>query len=230
MKRFLPILCGAVLACNESQARQPSATESQQATAVVHHDRTADQTELIELPILTRKKLSVAMVQANKSIHIYLEGHSGVRRVDAADTYWVKDTGIARVENQAMHITEVDGHDYYVFSTKKPPLLTTLFKDAANENARHKIVVEISNTGQYLNYVEKSVGKKRVKLATTNKKPTKQAVLTVPNQTDIYGKPSPKLTRSELSQARKGKGMPTGATAIKRSNLNGSEQKAVAAR
>ena len=133
MKRFLPILCGAVLACNESQARQPSATESQQATAVVHHDRTADQTELIELPILTRKKLSVAMVQANKSIHIYLEGHSGVRRVDAADTYWVKDTGIARVENQAMHITEVDGHDYYVFSKKKPPLLTTLFKDAANE-------------------------------------------------------------------------------------------------
>lgn len=231
MKRFLPIFIGAALACTESQARQSANSSTHQTTVKVEKDKVMAQADQYEFPINTRKKLSVAMVQASSYIHIYLEGQSGVRRVDAANTFWVKNTGIAHQENQALHITEADGHDYYIFSNKKPPLLTTMFKDAKNGNARHKIVVEISNTGKYINYVEKAVGKKRIKLATTNKKPVKQAVLTVLNPTDINGKPSPKLTRSELPQIRKGKAiMPNGAQIIKRSNLSKSEQKSVAAK
>jgi hypothetical protein len=86
------------------------------------------------------------------------------------------------------------------------------FQQKVIENTENKtqlrLILDMTDKGKYITQLQKPQGR-IVKVATSDKKPTATAVITVPNKTDLYGANKSKLSSTEQASALKNNGVPS---------------------
>ena len=192
-------LFSTLFACADSEAR--------------HLPESIETADVKELPISTKPKLNVIVVEADSTYHIWLEGRSGVLRSKTNDTFWLENGGVAISLGQGQYNIEVDGHNYLTLKKRTTLPLKQKIETAPKNTSSYKLILDMTDRGVYVTQIQKPAGR-TTKLATSKKKPTASAVLTVSNKTDLYGKPNNILNASEKSSVLTNKGMPSTAKKI----------------
>ena len=164
--------------------------------------------ETTQLHVSTKASLLVAMVEADNKFHIWMEGRSGILRVNPTEVFWLENGGISKIQGTGQMHMEVDGHTY--LTTTKPSTIALANKiDTAPKNTtQSKITLEMTNKGKYITEIVPE-GAKGIKLSSSTDKPARSAIIQVANNGSQFGAEIPALNTDQLNSAKANHAIPS---------------------
>ena len=226
MKPFYSLLFSSILigCSNNSQSQE----ETQSPPSPTHQPpveevSTKADIEKVHLPISTKAKLNVAIVEADQKWHIWMEGRSGIIHSKLADTYWLEQGGVALKQGSGQYNHEVDGHTYLTTKKLSTVTMSEKMKTATENKTNIKIILEMTDKGKYITQVKPPTGRS-ARLATSTQKPVASAIFTVDNKTDASGKAKAQLA-GDLVKETKATGLPKSAKKLAQKNPKIEQQK-----
>jgi translation initiation factor 1 (eIF-1/SUI1) len=124
--------------------------------------------------------------------------------------------GIALTQGAGQYNMEIDGHSYLSIENLSTLSLAKKMESIPDNKSGVKISLDMTNKGKYITTVHPPKGR-NVRIATSDKKPSKSAVFTVQNKKDLYGTSVPAITGAAVDEI-KSKGIPSTAKKIKQVN------------
>jgi hypothetical protein len=213
MKSILLIsgLLSLTIACSTAQTddQDLSSTVSPVASPSSQPDSASFETML--LPISTQSTLAIAIVEADQKYHIWMEGRSGILRVDTNQALWLEQGGISLGKGSGQQHLEIDGHDYFTFTKPSKVAIDKKMTENPKNNTGLKVTLEMTGKGKYITQVVPQSGR-TVKVSSSIQKPVRTTILQVANKSDVYGAPTPILTAAQKSSATSNHGVPKEAT------------------
>lgn len=209
-----PILL-STLAC-ESRASTPN---NQSSDLVIEEMGTESVTTVnqdfdgAEFKISTAPNLTLAMIEADGKFHIWMEGRSGLLRVEPANTFWLEQGGVTLRQGKGQRHLEIDGHIFFTPGVLSKVAMGEKISSAPKNTSGYAISLEMTSKGKYITSLT-SKNKRPVRIASTVQKPTRSAIYTVANSSNNMGTATPALTSTVLADIKTKSTIPATGTAV----------------
>jgi len=200
MTLLLPFL----IACS-SESTIPSADASLHTpkaipgTSVETPDNLDD--ENLEAVISTKANLNMAIVEADGKYHTWMEGRSGVLRTEPRTSFWLEQGGISTTAGKGQLHIEVDGHSFYTATAISKTTIATKLEKPPKNTSTLAIALEMTSKGKYITSLTQKDAR-NIRVASSVQKPTRSAILSIPNPEKSLGEPTPKLSQTLLDQIK----------------------------
>lgn len=200
MTFVLPFL----IACS-TESTIPSADASQHTPKVIAAKTMETQNTIsiedVEAVVSTKANLNMAIVEADGKYHTWMEGRSGVLRTEPRTSFWLDQGGLSTAAGKGQLHIEIDGHSFY---TAKPVSKTTIaekLEKPPKNTSSLAIALEMTSKGKYITSLTQKDARS-IRVASSVQKPTRSAILSVPNPEKANGEPTPKLSQTLLDQIK----------------------------
>lgn len=200
------------IACSSSEANMPNNQTTKKNTIAKKEVLPPPDTtiETNQLHVSTKASLLMAMVEADKKFHVWMEGRSGILRVNPTEVFWLENGGISKVQGTGQMHMEVDGHTYLTTTKPSSVTLTTKIDTAPKNTTQSKITLEMTNKGRYITEIVPE-GAKAIKLSSSTDKPARSAIIQVANNGSQFGTEIPTLSTDQLNSAKANHAIPSDA-------------------
>jgi hypothetical protein len=199
--KTLLLMFSLQVACTSDAA--PTATSLNTVTPINSGEDTTVATPkvLTEAVISTKATLNMALIEADSKYHVWMQGRSGILRVEPANTFWYTAGGISLRQGKGQMHMEIDGHVFYTSKNISSESLASKLNNPPKNKSGYSISLEMTSKGKYItSLVPKD--KSPVRIAASVQKPSRSAILTVDNPTKLWGEPTPELSGSEQSSLK----------------------------
>lgn len=202
----LPLLISAV-ACESQASTSPNQSSLSTADGLGSAPPTVGLNEEdLSLKISTEPNLTMAMIEADGKFHIWMEGRSGLLRLEPANTFWLEQGGVSIRQGKGQRHMEIDGHIFFTPGSFSKTALGEKLNTAPKNTSGYAISLEMTSKGKYITSLT-AKNKRPVRIASTVQKPSRSAIYTIPNVSNTMGTPTPALS-SEVLTAIKTKSAP----------------------
>lgn len=205
----------SALAC-ASQASTPSNEPSDLAVEELGTELNATAStefDVAEFKIATEPNLAMAMIEADGKFHIWMEGRSGLLRVEPANTFWLEQGGVTLRQGKGQRHLEIDGHTFFTPGVLSKVALGEKFNSAPKNTSGYAISLEMTSKGKYITSLT-SQSKRPIRIASTIQKPSRSAIYSIANSNNNMGTATPALASTVLTEIKTNSALPATTTAI----------------
>ena len=197
----LVLMFSMQVACTSDAA--PTSTTLNTVTQINSGEDSTTATPVVstEAVISTKTTLNMALIEADSKYHVWMQGRSGILRVEPSNTFWYKAGGISLRQGKGQMHMEIDGHVFYTSTIISSESLASKLNNPPKNKSGYSISLEMTSKGKYItSLVQKE--NSPVRIAASVQKPSRSAILTIDNPTKLWGEPTPELSKSEQSSLK----------------------------
>ena len=202
----------STLAC-ESRASTPNIDNSDTVIEELGTESVTQDFDHVEIKISTDPNLTLAMIEADGKFHIWMEGRSGLLRVEPANTFWLEQGGVSLRQGKGQRHLEVDGHTFFTPGVLSKTAMGEKINSVPKNTSGYAISLEMTSKGKYITSLT-SKNKRPVRIASTVQKPSRSAIYTLTNAGNTLGTATPVLASTLLTEIKTNSAVPATTTVV----------------